>query len=349
MINLAKTQFLILGIIVVVIIGLLGASFYFFVYPAFADLDKDGLSKKEELKLGTNPTNPDSDGDGLIDGEEVKNYKSNPLNSDSDSDRLSDGDEVKIYKSSLTKIDTDQDNLNDYQEVIIYKSDPIKEDTDGDGKEDGDEVTQGYDPTIIGETRLGKEAILRILAEAEKIGPVQYEMVVTMVIEAIPGQPVRAGSTGKAWQKDHNVRIEMTTKIEGTTYTTDTTMIIKPDGIYLYDSSRDKYEKITKEEMAEMYQDRSFEELAKEVKESIELKTLGTEIIDSKLATVVEYTLVFKDIVTTSKLWIWNEKGLPLKTVITTPPLVTITMEFKNIIFGDIPDSLFEIPPEKIL
>jgi len=36
------------------------------------DYDKDGLSDRLELLFGTDPTNPDSDGDGHLDGAEVK-------------------------------------------------------------------------------------------------------------------------------------------------------------------------------------------------------------------------------------------------------------------------------------
>jgi len=37
------------------------------------DPDKDGLSNNEEFRYHTNPLNPDSDGDGFLDGDEVKN------------------------------------------------------------------------------------------------------------------------------------------------------------------------------------------------------------------------------------------------------------------------------------
>ncbi len=42
------------------------------------DTDKDGLSDELELQLGTDPNNPDTDGDGYTDGEEVANGY-NPL------------------------------------------------------------------------------------------------------------------------------------------------------------------------------------------------------------------------------------------------------------------------------
>lgn len=45
----------------------------------FGDYDQDGLSNREEFIHGTNPTNSDTDGDGVSDGEEVNGYGSDPL------------------------------------------------------------------------------------------------------------------------------------------------------------------------------------------------------------------------------------------------------------------------------
>jgi len=63
------------------------------------DIDGDGLDNATELLLGTYPGIPDSDVDGLTDGEEVNLYATDPLNSDSDNDDVSDGDEVNIYST----------------------------------------------------------------------------------------------------------------------------------------------------------------------------------------------------------------------------------------------------------
>jgi len=59
------------------------------------DSDKDGLTDVREAQLGTDPHNPDTDGDGLFDKEEVDVYHTNPLNPDTDGDGFKDGDEVK--------------------------------------------------------------------------------------------------------------------------------------------------------------------------------------------------------------------------------------------------------------
>jgi outer membrane protein OmpA-like peptidoglycan-associated protein len=105
-----------------------------------SDKDNDGLGKCEEETIGTDPNNPDTDGDGLNDGDEVRKYFTDPLKADTDGDGLNDGDEVHKYKTDPNKADTDGDGLNDGDEVMKYKTDPLKADTDGDGLNDGDEV-----------------------------------------------------------------------------------------------------------------------------------------------------------------------------------------------------------------
>ena len=105
-----------------------------------SDKDKDGLTKKMEEELGTDPDNADSDGDGLHDGDEFKKYKTDPKNSDSDNDGLSDKEEVVVHSTNPMKADTDNDGLNDYEEVNEYSTSPNKQDTDMDSLNDGSEV-----------------------------------------------------------------------------------------------------------------------------------------------------------------------------------------------------------------
>ena len=116
-----------------------GLNFYFGSSDSDDD-DNDGLTNGEERRFGTDPNNPDSDGDGLKDGEEVKRYKTNPLRADTDGDGIPDGEEVHKYHTNPTKMDTDGDGLTDGDEIFKYKTDPLKIDTDGDGLPDGDEV-----------------------------------------------------------------------------------------------------------------------------------------------------------------------------------------------------------------
>ena len=118
----------------------IGAGIAFSQESMSSDKDKDGLTKREELELGTDPRNPDTDGDGLNDGIEVKQYTTDPRKMDTDDDGLKDGEELLNYKTNPLKVDTDNDQLTDYDELIKFKTDPLKNDTDGDGLNDGEEV-----------------------------------------------------------------------------------------------------------------------------------------------------------------------------------------------------------------
>ena len=68
---------------------------------AYEDPDNDGLTNLEEYQYGTDPNNPDTDGDGLSDGDEVHVYHTNPLLWDTDGDGISDGVEVRTGSDPL--------------------------------------------------------------------------------------------------------------------------------------------------------------------------------------------------------------------------------------------------------
>ena len=58
------------------------------------DQDADNLPDDQEPGLGLDPANPDSDGDGVADGDEINIYGTDPLNPDTDGDGASDGNEL---------------------------------------------------------------------------------------------------------------------------------------------------------------------------------------------------------------------------------------------------------------
>jgi hypothetical protein len=69
--------------------------------PLVIDTDNDGLTDDEEHTWETDPTNPDTDADGLLDGEEVHTYMTDPLVTDTDDDSFSDGDEIAAGTNPL--------------------------------------------------------------------------------------------------------------------------------------------------------------------------------------------------------------------------------------------------------
>lgn len=119
----------------------------------YVDSDSDYLSDFEERSIGSNIYNPDTDGDGLTDFDEVSGlysvgWVSDPTNWDSDGDGYSDGDEfwgcytVNYHnnpsgEAGWNYFDWDADGASNYQDAFPF--DPLKSsyvDSDGDGSYD---------------------------------------------------------------------------------------------------------------------------------------------------------------------------------------------------------------------
>jgi hypothetical protein len=103
----------------------------------------------QEGDAGTDPGNPDTDGDGLGDGDEVARG-TDPLDEDTDGDGFGDGDEVLELGSDPLDPndpggDPDGDGLPTPLEIDIG-TDPNDPDTDDDTVDDGTEFNRGLDP-----------------------------------------------------------------------------------------------------------------------------------------------------------------------------------------------------------
>jgi fimbrial isopeptide formation D2 family protein/uncharacterized repeat protein (TIGR01451 family) len=110
------------------------------------DTDSDGLTDAEERLLGTNPMDPDSDDDGVIDGQEVLWHRDvdgdgliNALDPDSDDDGLTDGTEQGVTMAG-TGTDTSKGFFVPDADPMTRTS-PISADTDRGGVRDGAEDT----------------------------------------------------------------------------------------------------------------------------------------------------------------------------------------------------------------
>ena len=122
-----------------------------------ADTDDDGLPNLIEKEIGSDPYNPDTDGDNLPDGYEALTLGTDPTKPDTDengvsdydedfdNDGLSNGQEYELGTEPYNE-DTDGDGLKDGEEINTYGTDPLKVDTDDDGLDDGDEIYFEDDP-----------------------------------------------------------------------------------------------------------------------------------------------------------------------------------------------------------
>lgn len=106
------------------------------------DQDGDGLTNIEECRLGTLPSEADSDDDGVEDGEEVVGFSlggqtwySDPLSADTNNDDLDDGTELTSRDGNATPDDTDSDGTPDLWD----------RDNDGDGVSDSQDLSPYFD------------------------------------------------------------------------------------------------------------------------------------------------------------------------------------------------------------
>ncbi len=120
--------------------------------PDTSDPDGDGLTNFQEIvEKGTNPTLPDTDVDGVEDGDDA--FPLNPAETldtdrdgtgdnadlDDDGDGLSDADELTIHGTNPKRADSDGDGLNDKAELEVHFTNPVDPDHDDDGLSDGAE------------------------------------------------------------------------------------------------------------------------------------------------------------------------------------------------------------------
>lgn len=155
-------------------------------YGPAEDPDLDGLTTQAEELLGTDPYNPDSDGDGVVDGSDIF-----PLDSteayDNDGDNVGNNSDNCINVANADQLDTDADGTGDLCDSdddndglpdvweIGNSLDPLNatdasEDFDGDGLTNAQEYNLGTDPWNV---------------QTDPDGPSDYEKWVSTVIMPI--------------------------------------------------------------------------------------------------------------------------------------------------------------------
>jgi len=159
------------------------------------DSDRDRVPDKDEVGIyKTDPENPDTDGDGFGDWEEL-NTGFSPLNP---------------KKVKLEDNDFDNDGLSDRME-LKFGTDLSNKDSDGDGFNDGDEINRGYDP-LNGENAKLQKKIKIILKNQDLeyyLGKVRLNTFkVSTGKRSMPtpkGEYKVLNKSKKAWSKDYGL------------------------------------------------------------------------------------------------------------------------------------------------
>ena len=168
------------------------------------------------------------------------------------------------------------------------------------------------------------ESLIDLLGKAKGIN-VKYDMVTTDNGEIV--------STGTTWLKGNNMRIDTTAEGKAVS------MIVRGDDkvSYMYQPEENMALKTVLDEVPEFVTDDA------EALMDFNPTIIGTETIDGMRCTVIEYVVMETPEEIKMKQWVWLKNGLPVQMEMSSPSGTTRT-EVKNLDFGSISDTTFELP-----
>ena len=191
------------------------------------------------------------------------------------------------------------------------------------------------------------ETIETILSKPESLDSMYYEVSMTLEMDMDFEMSGFGEQTAliKIWKKDLYIKEEITSEISG--ISTSIIVIEGTDGVYVYDAENDEYILSTDDVNSIISSLQYFEnDMILEYLSNFSSLNFETEMIDGKEATIIEYSPIDGDTSIYVKLWIWNEKGVPLKGLINMnfeEMNMNMELTFGNYSFSDISDSVFNI------
>jgi hypothetical protein len=181
-----------------------------------------------------------------------------------------------------------------------------------------------------------KEKLQTILEKAAILESVSYQIDTSFIIDGVE----RQNTTVKVWQKNPYLK-EEENSTSGNISTT-RNIVQRPEGLYLYDPTLQAYQLNT---MVTMPQP-STQIMVNDLLNNQTLTIIGTENISGKPTTIIQYSPNQESNSTTIQLWIWNEKGVPLKEqYISNSEGISVTIDsiYSNYSIDDILDSTFTV------
>jgi hypothetical protein len=175
--------------------------------------------------------------------------------------------------------------------------------------------------TTMATTTASSASLTEILGLSTQIGSMKYDMTVTAPVSPVVTQTI--------WVKKSKMRTEVSAEGQ----TTVLIMDAEASTMYTYIPAQNTAMKLswnptTKSATEEAISITGYHPV-----------TVGTETLDGKSCTIVQYTVEGN----TAKMWLWQQHGIPLR-VEAQSPQGLVVMEYKNISFENIPDSMFTLP-----
>ncbi len=182
------------------------------------------------------------------------------------------------------------------------------------------------------QTNTQANPLTTLVSKANQITTINYDMTTIVTTDTI-GTTNNVTLTSHFWQKPHYMKQQEYVENYTATY------ISTPNGTYMYnimthtwDNSPIPIPNIVGNCTNQML--------------TAHLTQVGTDVIDGKQTTIVQYQTGTHVTNTTVRAWLWNDNGLPLK-IESTPaifgPNMTTTVLLTNISFDDIPDDVFAL------
>jgi outer membrane lipoprotein-sorting protein len=181
-----------------------------------------------------------------------------------------------------------------------------------------------------------KETLQALLEKAAILESVYYKIDTSFLIDGV----IRQNTTTKIWQKTPYLKEEENTT-SGNISTTQT-IIKRPEGLYLYDPMLQIFQLNAQMNTPQP----STAEMVSNLLNNQTLTIVGTENISSIPTTIIQYHPNQGGNSTTVKLWIWNEKGVPLKEqYISNSEGISVTIDsiYSDYSFEEMPESLFSV------
>ncbi|MCU0850410.1 MAG: hypothetical protein MUC80_03935 [Candidatus Thermoplasmatota archaeon] len=193
------------------------------------------------------------------------------------------------------------------------------------------------------QTPTPEETIQTILEKAAILETVSYQIDTTFVIDGIIPQT----TTMKIWQKTPYLKEDVTITTINTNstignITTNLSIIKRPEGIYVYDNTTNSYQLNSQQIIPQP----TTTDMVQNLLNNQTLTITGTENLSGIPTTIIQYHPNQGGNTTTVTLWLWNDRGVPLKEQYTSTAegsIVTITSTYTNYSFEDLADSLFSV------